>query len=48
MKKNPEIQRSKENFEITEQKKYQRKIKTVQVEQQTLVKEGKKFPSKKK
>lgn len=48
MKKNQDIQRSKENFEITEQKKYQRKIKSVQVEQQTLIKEGKKSPSRKK
>lgn len=48
MKKDPNISKSKENFEINEQKQYQRKIKTVQVEQQTLIKEGKKKPAKKK
>ncbi|MFA6261737.1 MAG: hypothetical protein WC760_09725 [Bacteroidia bacterium] len=37
---------SKKNFEITKLKSYQRKIKTKQVEQQTLLKETKK-PKKK-
>lgn len=37
---------SKKNFEITELKSYQRKIKTPQVEKQTLLKETKK-PKKK-
>lgn len=48
MKKDPNITKSKENFDINEQKQYQRKVKTVQVEQQTQIKEGKKRPSKKK
>jgi hypothetical protein len=43
MKKNKNIQDSKENFEITKLKKYQRKIKVKQVEQQTLLKEKKKY-----
>lgn len=44
MKKDPNITKSKENFDINEQKQYQRKVKTVQVEQQTQIKEGKKRP----
>ena len=37
----------KENLEITKQKQYQRTIKTIPVEQQTLHQEVKKKPSKK-
>jgi hypothetical protein len=37
----------KENLEITKQKQYQRTIKTIPVEQQTLHHEVKKKPSKK-
>jgi len=44
----PNIGHAKENFEIEKQKLYQRKIKTPQVEQQTLIHEGKKSPAKKK
>ncbi|MEZ4804702.1 MAG: hypothetical protein R2852_04260 [Bacteroidia bacterium] len=42
--KNPE--KSKENFKITEEKQYQKKVKRIQVEKQTQLKEEKK-PSKK-
>lgn len=46
MKKDKELIKSKENFEINEQKQYQKKIKHVQVEQQTQIKEGKKHKGK--
>jgi hypothetical protein len=42
MKKNKIMLGAKENMEIANQKKYQRKIKTQPVEQQTLHKEAKK------
>ena len=48
MKKNKTVAIPKANLAITEQKLYQRKIKTEPVEQQTLRKEFKKEASKKK
>jgi hypothetical protein len=42
--KNPE--ESQENFKITEEKRYQKKVKRIQVEKQTQLKEEKK-PAKK-
>lgn len=46
MKKGKNPEESKENFKITEEKKYQRKVKHIQVEKQTQLKEDKK-PAKK-